>query len=64
MEDSWRQLALELVTTLSETASAMLRKQSKYIPTIIVLVLQLMCDLEDEDDWSTQDEVTSFPLHL
>ncbi|KAF6021838.1 hypothetical protein EB796_019853 [Bugula neritina] len=56
MEDSWRQLALELVTTLSETASAMLRKQSKYIPTIIVLVLQLMCDLEDEDDWSTQDE--------
>ncbi|XP_067944804.1 importin-5-like [Watersipora subatra] len=56
LEDSWRQLALEIVTTLAETASAMLRKQSKYLPHIIGIILQLMCELEEEDDWSLQDE--------
>ena len=59
-EDSWRQLALEIVATLSETASAMLRKQTKFLPAIITIILQLMCELEEEDDWSVQDEVSSY----
>ena len=62
MEDSWRQLALEIITTLSETASAMIRKQTKHIPAVVVLILQLMCELEDEDDWSVQDEVSACVL--
>ena len=62
MEDSWRQLALEIITTLSETASAMIRKQTKHIPSVVVLILQLMCELEDEDDWSVQDEVSTCVL--
>ena len=32
--DSWRQLGLEMIVTIAETAPAMLRKMSQYIPLI------------------------------
>ena len=34
LEDSWKQLALELVVTIAENAPAMVRKHSKYLPEI------------------------------
>jgi hypothetical protein len=34
LEDSWKQLALELVVTIAENAPAMMRKHSKYLPKI------------------------------
>lgn len=58
LDDSWRQLALEVIVTLSETAPAMIRKVSaKYIPELVPRVLHLMTDLEDDPEWSIGDEI-------
>ena len=34
LNDSWRQLGVEMIVTLAETAPAMLRKFPRYIPMI------------------------------
>ena len=34
IEDSWRQLAMELLVTIAENAPAMMRKHSKFLPKI------------------------------
>ncbi|CAG5078833.1 Similar to Ipo5: Importin-5 (Mus musculus) [Cotesia congregata] len=58
MGDSWRQLSLEVLVTLSETAPAMVRKVGgKYIVALVPLVLEMMTDLEDDDEWSFSDEI-------
>ncbi|KAI4504097.1 hypothetical protein M0802_000568 [Mischocyttarus mexicanus] len=58
MEDSWRQLALEVLVTLSETAPAMVRKVGgKYIAALVPLVLKMMTDLEEDEKWSFSDEI-------
>lgn len=58
MLDSWRQLALEILVTLSETAPAMMRKVGgKYIESLVQLVLKMMTDLEEDEEWSFSDEV-------
>lgn len=55
--ESFRQMCLEVVVTLAETAPAMMRKESsKYIVQLVVQVLELMATVEDEDDWGTQDD--------
>jgi hypothetical protein len=58
-EDSWRHLALEVMVSLSENASAMVRKKAeKYIVALVPLVLQMMTELEDDDEWAVSDEIT------
>ncbi|KAK0159718.1 hypothetical protein PV327_010803 [Microctonus hyperodae] len=58
MGDSWRQLALEVLVTLSETAPAMVRKVgAKFIGELVPLVLQMMTDLDEDEDWSFSDEI-------
>lgn len=58
VEDSWRHLALEVMVSLSENAAAMVRKRAdKYIAALIPLVLQMMTDLEDDEQWSVSDEI-------
>ncbi|XP_015121637.1 importin-5 [Diachasma alloeum] len=58
MGDSWKQLALEVLVTLSETAPAMVRKVGgKYIVALVPLVLKMMTDLEDDEEWSVSDEI-------
>ena len=58
MGNSWRQLALEVLVTLSETAPAMVRKVGgKYIVTLVPLVLKMMTDLEEDEEWSFSDEI-------
>jgi hypothetical protein len=58
LENSWRHLALEAIVTMSETAPAMIRKQGGgLIEKIIPEMLALMVDLEEEEDWSHQDDV-------
>lgn len=58
MEDSWQQLALEVTVTLAETASAMVRKLAGNVMVgIIHQVLQMMTVLDEEEDWSQQDEI-------
>ena len=34
LPDSWRQLGMEVIVTMSETAPAMVRKYSKFIPML------------------------------
>ena len=58
MGNSWRQLALEVLVTLAETAPAMVRKVGgKYIVTLVPLVLKMMTDLEEDEEWSFSDEI-------
>lgn len=58
VEDSWRHLALEVMVTLSESAAMMVRKKAdKYIASLVPLVLKMMTELEDDDDWSVSDEI-------
>ncbi|KAG8586378.1 hypothetical protein GDO81_005362 [Engystomops pustulosus] len=52
-----RQLALEVIVTLSETAAAMLRKHTSIVAQAIPQMLTMMVDLEDDDDWSNADEL-------
>eukprot|EP00794_Sanderia_malayensis_P010931 gene10931-12092_t len=57
LENSWRQLALEAIVTLSESAPAIVRKfGAQLIPKIVPEMLALMVDLDDEPDWSNQDD--------
>lgn len=56
-DDNWRQLALEAMVTLCETAPAMVRKQvPNGVSLLTPLVLEMMCELDDEPDWSLQDD--------
>ncbi|XP_028039951.1 importin-5 [Bombyx mandarina] len=55
-EDNWRQLALEAMVTLCETAPAMVRKQvPNAVSMLTPLVLEMMCELDEEPDWTIQD---------
>ncbi|KAL3846795.1 hypothetical protein ACJMK2_017751 [Sinanodonta woodiana] len=57
LPDNWRQLGLEVIVTLSETAPATVRKFSKFVTHLFPQVLAMMVDLEDDPEWSLQDEV-------
>lgn len=58
MLDSWRHMALEVMVTLSETAPSMVRKVAdKYVVALIPLVLTMMTDIDDDNDWGTCDEI-------
>eukprot|EP00072_Mus_musculus_P045187 XP_006519602.1 PREDICTED: importin-5 isoform X2 [Mus musculus] len=52
-----RQLALEVIVTLSETAAAMLRKHTSLIAQTIPQMLAMMVDLEEDEDWANADEL-------
>uniref|UniRef100_A0AAR2IXI6 Importin-5 n=1 Tax=Pygocentrus nattereri TaxID=42514 RepID=A0AAR2IXI6_PYGNA len=51
-----RQLALEVIVTLSETAAAMLRKHTAIVAQIPQM-LSMMVDLEEDEDWALADEL-------
>ncbi|XP_070711530.1 importin-5 [Pempheris klunzingeri] len=52
-----RQLALEVIVTLSETAAAMLRKHTAIVAQSVPQMLAMMVDLEDDDQWAMADEL-------
>ncbi|XP_028256566.1 importin-5 [Parambassis ranga] len=52
-----RQLALEVIITLSETAAAMLRKHTAIVAQSVPQMLAMMVDLEDDDEWAMADEL-------
>jgi len=55
--DSWRHLALELIVTTAETAPAMVRKVcGNSIGEVVQACLKMMTDVEEEDDWATNDD--------
>ncbi|XP_046853290.1 importin-5-like [Xenia sp. Carnegie-2017] len=55
-DDNIRQLSLECIITLSESASAMLRKYQKFFPLIVPQVLAMMVDIEDDPEWNASDD--------
>lgn len=58
VDDEWRHLALEVMVSLAENAAPMVRKKAeKYIAALVPLILSMMSDLEDEDDWAVSDEI-------
>lgn len=58
VEDTFRHLALEVMVSLSENAAAMVRKKAeKYITALVPLVLKMMTDFDDDEDWATSEEV-------
>ncbi|XP_023288380.1 importin-5 isoform X2 [Orussus abietinus] len=58
MGDSWRQLALEVLVTLAETAPAMMRKVGgKYVITLIPVLLKTMTNIEEDEEWSFSDKL-------
>ncbi|XP_048834790.1 importin-5 [Brienomyrus brachyistius] len=52
-----RQLALEVIVTLSETAAAMLRKHTSIVAQSVPQMLAMMVDLEDDEEWAMADEL-------
>lgn len=52
-----RQLALEVIVTLSETATPMLKKHTNIIAQAVPHILAMMVDLQDDDDWVNADEM-------
>lgn len=58
VEDSWRHLALEVMVSLAENAAPMVRKKAeRYVTALVPLVLQMMTDLEDDEEWAISDEI-------
>lgn len=57
VDEQWRHLALEVMVSFSENAAATVRKRAdKYIVALIPLILQMMTDLEDNDQWSCTED--------
>uniref|UniRef100_H3B692 Importin-5 n=1 Tax=Latimeria chalumnae TaxID=7897 RepID=H3B692_LATCH len=52
-----RQLAMEVIVTLSETASASLRKHTNIVAQAIPQMLAMMVDLDDDEDWANADDL-------
>ncbi|XP_066113316.1 ran-binding protein 6 isoform X2 [Saccopteryx bilineata] len=52
-----RQLALEVIVTLSETATPMVKKHTNIIAQAIPHILGMMVDLQDDEDWVNADEM-------
>ncbi|CAL8275440.1 unnamed protein product [Arctogadus glacialis] len=52
-----RQLALEVIVTLSETAAAMLRKHTAIVAQSVPQMLAMMVDLEEDEEWAMTDEL-------
>ncbi|GLV41396.1 Karyopherin beta 3 [Carabus blaptoides fortunei] len=56
--DGWRHMALEVMVTLAETAPGMVRKVAdKYVVALVPLVLNMMTDIDEDNDWGTCDEI-------
>lgn len=59
VEDSWKQLSLEVIVTLAENAPAMMRKHTtKFLPKIVTQCLQFMLEVEDEPEWLVADDTS------
>eukprot|EP01117_Protostelium_nocturnum_P017390 TRINITY_DN7083_c0_g1_i2.p1 TRINITY_DN7083_c0_g1~~TRINITY_DN7083_c0_g1_i2.p1 ORF type:complete len:1021 (-),score=279.53 TRINITY_DN7083_c0_g1_i2:1847-4909(-) len=51
LEDDTRHLALEFIATLCESRPAMVRKHPGFLETVIPLIVEMMWDIEDDEDW-------------
>jgi len=58
LEDATKQLAVEFLVTLAENKPTMMRKYPKFLESLLPLILNLMMDLEDDEDWHNQKTKT------
>ncbi|KAG0362852.1 importin subunit beta-3 [Gamsiella multidivaricata] len=59
LEDRTRQSALELLLTLAECTSNLIRKVPDFATTLVPIALEMMTELDDEEDetWYTSDDL-------
>ncbi|XP_065207829.1 importin-5 [Planococcus citri] len=58
IDDEVRHLALEVIVTLSEVGSAMMKKEAQnYVGPLVQSILKMMADLEEDQEWSCSDEI-------
>ncbi|KAF1335672.1 Importin-like protein, partial [Globisporangium splendens] len=46
-----RELAVEFLLSLAENAGGMVRKSQTIVQSVVPLVIQMMCEVEDDDQW-------------
>uniref|UniRef100_M4B1E7 IPO4/5-like TPR repeats domain-containing protein n=1 Tax=Hyaloperonospora arabidopsidis (strain Emoy2) TaxID=559515 RepID=M4B1E7_HYAAE len=51
LESETRELALEFLISLCENAGGMVRKSQFIVTNVVPLVIQLMCEVEEDDMW-------------
>ncbi|KAL8008700.1 putative importin beta family [Plasmopara halstedii] len=51
LESETRELALEFIISLCENAGGMVRKSQYIVTNVVPLVLQLMCEVEEDETW-------------
>ncbi|EGD80104.1 hypothetical protein PTSG_10377 [Salpingoeca rosetta] len=56
MDDGCRRLALEVCVGLCESGGSMMRKVPNFVDNIFPVCLQLIMEVEEDDEWSMQDE--------
>jgi len=52
LEDNTRQVAVEFLLTLAENKPGMVRKIPKYLDTLIPIIIHMMLQVEDDDQWN------------
>ena len=60
LEDSTRQMCLELLVTLCEGAPGLMRKQDYFAQSLIPVVLEWMSELEDDEEWYQGETVIHY----
>jgi len=54
LEDETKHLGLEFLVTLTESKPSMMRKFPKFLEEIIPIVLNMMLDIEETEEWNTK----------
>lgn len=49
-----RELAVEFLLSLAENAGGMVRKSQYIVQSVVPLVIQMMCEVEDDEQWVTK----------
>lgn len=56
VEEGVRHQALELLVCMAEAEPSMVRKYKGFVVHTVPVCLQLMCEVDEEEDWSIRDE--------
>ncbi|KAF9365094.1 hypothetical protein BGX34_011434 [Mortierella sp. NVP85] len=57
LEDRTRQSALELLLTLAECASSLIKKVPDFATNLVPVALEMMTELEDDQEWYNSDDL-------
>jgi hypothetical protein len=59
LEDATRQAAVEIVATIAEAAPGMIRKLPGFLDSFLPVLLDMMCETEDDPSWYQRTENTN-----